>query len=168
MISWQINAHIRVVRFFHYKVPLIGKGIGMIMDRFLLIFYAIDLMSFSINVKYLSIPHPCGVLLGGNGIVSRGRVVIMAGVKFGGKSPSDPVYREKHKQQSVFELGDNVVIGSGTVILGPVSICDNVTIGAMSLVNRSIYEPGVYVGAPLKKVSDKISYEWVSHLPEVI
>jgi serine O-acetyltransferase len=134
------------------------------MDRFLLIVYGIELMSFSINVNKLSITHPNGVLLGGNGVFSEGRVVIMSGVKLGGRSPSDELYLKKHMEQKVFEFGDNVVIGTGSVILGPISICDNVMIGSMSLVNKSIHEPGVYVGIPVKKVSEKISYDWVSHL----
>ncbi len=118
-------------------------------------------MSFSVNVKQLSMTHPGGVLLGGNGSYSEGRVVIMSGVKFGGRSPSDPLYKEKHKIQRVFELGDNVVIGTNSVVLGPITICDNVTIAAMSLVNKSISEPGIYAGIPAKKLSDKVTFEWL-------
>ena len=88
----------------------------------------------------------------------------MSGVKLGGRLPNDELYLEKHKQQKVFEFGDNVVIGTSSVLLGPLTICDNVMIGSMSLVNKSINEPGVYVGIPVKKVSENISYEWVSHL----
>ena len=161
MIQWQINRHIAITKFFYYKVPLLGKPISMIMDRFLLVIYGIDLMSFSINVKKLSIAHPVGVLLGGNGIYSTGRVTIMSGVKFGGKSPTDPLYILKHKEQKVFELGDNVVIGTGTTLLGPLSICDNVIVGSMSLVNKSIIEPGIYVGIPIKKISDSFNFDWV-------
>jgi serine O-acetyltransferase len=161
MIQWQINAHISITRFVYYKIPIFGKGLSMIFDRVLLIVYGIDLMSFSINIKKLSIAHPNGILLGGNGIYSEGRVTLMSGVKFGGKSPTDPNYLEKHSKQKVFELGDNVVIGTGTTLLGPLSICDNVIIGSMSLVNKSITEPGVYIGIPVKKVSDSYNYDWV-------
>jgi serine acetyltransferase len=163
-IQWQINKHIMLSRFFYYKIPLIGRFISMSMDRFLLIIYGIELMSFSVNVQKLSITHPNGVLLGGNGVFSLGRVVIMSGVKLGGRSPKDELYLKKHREQKVFEFGDNVVIGTSSVLLGPLTICDNVMIGSMSLVNKSINEPGVYVGIPVKKVSENISYEWVSHL----
>ena len=44
-------------------------------------------------------------------------------------------------------------------------ICDNVMIGAMSLVNRSIVEPGVYVGVPVRRIKDSTGDEWVAHLP---
>ena len=44
-------------------------------------------------------------------------------------------------------IGNNVSIGSNVTIL-PVSICDNVTIGAGAVVTRDITEPGVYKGNP--------------------
>jgi serine acetyltransferase len=163
-IEWQINKHITISKFFYFKVPIFGKFISSALDRILLIIYAIDLRSFSVNVKKLSISHPTGILLGGNGVFSAGRVVIMSGARFGGKSPNDELYLEKHKEQKVFEFGDNVVIGTSSMIMGPVQICDNVIIGAMSLVNKSITEPGVYIGIPVKKVSDKVNEDWVSHL----
>ena len=91
----------------------------------------------------------------------------MAGVKFVARKPSDPLYLERHRARRVFVLGDNVVIGSNSVIVGPVDICDNVIVGSLSLVNRSITEPGLYVGTPVRKVSDEIpSDEWVAHLPK--
>jgi serine acetyltransferase len=159
-----IRRHIAVSRFLYFHVPLIGRGLSYVLDRTLLIWYGIDLMSSSIDVKALSIAHPGGVLLGGNGIVSSGRVAVMAGVKFVGRSPSDPEYLRRHAERRVFCLGDNVVIGTNSVIVGPVDICDNVLIGALSLVNKSISEPGVYVGIPARKVSSTVTDEWVAHL----
>lgn len=61
-------------------------------------------------------------------------------------------------------LGDNVVIGTSTVLVGPIEICDNVIIGAMSLVNKSIRELGVYVGIPAVKIGENVTEEWVAHL----
>lgn len=46
-------------------------------------------------------------------------------------------------------VGDKVSIGSNATIL-PVSICDNVVIGAGSVVTKSIKTPGVYVGNPAR------------------
>lgn len=45
------------------------------------------------------------------------------------------------------QIGDNVSIGSNATIL-PVSICNNVVIGAGSVVTKDIKTPGVYVGNP--------------------
>jgi serine acetyltransferase len=169
MIDRFIRMHIRWSTWWYRRVPVIGRPVSMIMDRVLLMMFGIDLMSDSIKVAQLSISHPVGVLLGGNGLVSRGRVAIMAGVKFVGRKPTDPDYLERHRQRRVFDFGDNVVIGTNSVIVGPVDICDNVTIGSMSLVNRSITEPGLYVGCPVRKVGDEIpSDEWVAHLAKPV
>jgi len=47
-------------------------------------------------------------------------------------------------------IGNNVSIGSNATIL-PVSICDNVVIGAGAVVTKNINESGVYVGNPARK-----------------
>ena len=44
-------------------------------------------------------------------------------------------------------IGDNVLIGSIVTLL-PVRICDNVVIGAGSVVTKDINKPGIYVGNP--------------------
>lgn len=162
MIDSQIRGHIWLSRLLWARVPVIGRPLSMILDRMLLVAYGIDLLSSSIQVRRLLISHPNGILLGGNGVVSSGRVAIMAGVSLVARSPSDAEYLRRHKDKSVFRFGDNVVIGAGSVVIGPVDICDNVTIGAMSLVNKSISEPGVYVGVPVRKVGNVSSDEWVS------
>ena len=54
------------------------------------------------------------------------------------------------------KIGDNVSIGSNATIL-PVTVCNNVVIGAGSVVTKDIKDPGVYVGNParlIKKLSD--------------
>ena len=48
-------------------------------------------------------------------------------------------------------IGNNVLIGSNATIL-PISICDDVIIGAGSVVTKDITKPGVYVGNPAKKI----------------
>jgi UDP-3-O-[3-hydroxymyristoyl] glucosamine N-acyltransferase len=50
-------------------------------------------------------------------------------------------------------VGDRVSIGSNATIL-PVSICDDVVIGAGAVVTKSITEPGVYAGNPARKLRD--------------
>ena len=51
------------------------------------------------------------------------------------------------------QIGHQVSIGSNATIL-PVSICDNVVIGAGSVVTKNITEPGIYAGNPAKKLRD--------------
>ena len=46
-------------------------------------------------------------------------------------------------------IGNHVSIGSNATIL-PVSICDDVVIGAGAVVTKDIKKPGVYIGNPAK------------------
>lgn len=46
-------------------------------------------------------------------------------------------------------VGDRVSIGSNATLL-PVSICDDVVIGAGAVVTRDIVEPGIYAGNPAR------------------
>lgn len=49
------------------------------------------------------------------------------------------------------KIGNKVYIGSNATIL-PVSICDDVVIGAGAVVTKNIEEPGTYVGNPARKL----------------
>jgi len=48
-------------------------------------------------------------------------------------------------------IGNNVSIGSNATIL-PVNICDNVVIGAGSVVTKDIKTSGIYAGNPARKI----------------
>jgi acetyltransferase-like isoleucine patch superfamily enzyme len=48
-------------------------------------------------------------------------------------------------------VGDRVSIGSNATIL-PVTICDDVVIGAGAVVTRDITKPGIYAGNPAKLI----------------
>jgi acetyltransferase-like isoleucine patch superfamily enzyme len=49
------------------------------------------------------------------------------------------------------KIGNNVSIGTNATIL-PVTICNNVVIGAGSVVTKDISESGIYAGNPAKKL----------------
>ena len=49
------------------------------------------------------------------------------------------------------EIGNHVSIGSNATIM-PVEICDDVVIGAGSVVTKSISKPGVFAGNPARKL----------------
>jgi UDP-3-O-[3-hydroxymyristoyl] glucosamine N-acyltransferase len=48
-------------------------------------------------------------------------------------------------------IGNRVMIGTNATIL-PVTICDDVVIGAASVVTKDITEPGIYAGNPARKL----------------
>jgi acetyltransferase-like isoleucine patch superfamily enzyme len=47
------------------------------------------------------------------------------------------------------QIGNNVSIGSNATIL-PVTICDDVVVGAGSVVTKDILKPGIYLGSPAR------------------
>ena len=48
-------------------------------------------------------------------------------------------------------IGNNVSIGTNSTIL-PVEICDDVVVGAGSVVTKDITEPGIYAGNPARLI----------------
>jgi acetyltransferase-like isoleucine patch superfamily enzyme len=56
------------------------------------------------------------------------------------------------------QIGNHVSIGSNATIL-PVAICDNVVIGAGSVVTKNIQTPGVYAGNPARLIRSQIKKE---------
>lgn len=54
------------------------------------------------------------------------------------------------------QIGDNVDIGVGAIIIGDVKIADGITIGAGSVVTKSFTEPNIIIaGIPAKKIRNK-------------
>jgi acetyltransferase-like isoleucine patch superfamily enzyme len=63
-------------------------------------------------------------------------------------SSGGPASGDKSKWKST-SIGNKVSIGSNATIL-PVSICDDVVIGAGAVVTKDINQPGIYAGNPAK------------------
>ena len=59
-------------------------------------------------------------------------------------------------------IGDRVYIGPGAVILGPISIGNDVLIGANAVVTRSVPARAVVVGNPARVISMKGSFDLVN------
>ena len=49
------------------------------------------------------------------------------------------------------KIGNHVSLGSNSTIM-PVSICDNVVIGAGAVVTKDITEPGIFAGNPARRL----------------
>jgi len=65
-------------------------------------------------------------------------------------SKGGPAKGDKSIYKSTF-IGNSVSIGSNATIL-PVTICNQVVIGAGSVVTKNISSPGIYAGNPAKKI----------------
>jgi acetyltransferase-like isoleucine patch superfamily enzyme len=80
---------------------------------------------------------------------------ISHGVKF----VNDPFTRggPARGDQSLWKstrIGNRVSIGTNATLL-PVTVCDDVVIGAGAVVTKDILEPGFYVGNPARKLKSK-------------
>jgi acetyltransferase-like isoleucine patch superfamily enzyme len=84
------------------------------------------------------------VTIGDDCVVAHGVVFINDLYRTGGPARGDKT------QWKSTRVGNRVSIGSNATVL-PVSICDDVVIGAGSVVTRDITEPGIYAGNPARK-----------------
>jgi len=85
------------------------------------------------------------VTIGMNCVVAHGVMFINDLFANGGPAGGD---RSLWKKTNI---GNRVSIGSNATIL-PVIICDDVVVGAGSVVTKNITEPGIYAGNPAKKI----------------
>jgi serine O-acetyltransferase len=90
------------------------------------------------------IAHPVGIVIGECTIGEE--FTILQNTTIGIKKPQD-VYTHSHPY-----LGDNIMLGCNSVILGGCHVANNVFIGASSVVCSDLIEAGVYVGSPAKKI----------------
>ena len=100
--------------------------------------------------KNLFIDHGMGVVIGETSIIGN-NVTIYHMVTLGGISPSiDSDNQRDMKRHPTLE--DNVVVGSGAQVLGPVIVGKNAKIGANAVVTKNVPENAVMVGIPAKNV----------------
>ena len=102
--------------------------------------------------KNLFIDHGMGVVIGETSEIGD-NVTIYHMVTLGGISPSINSDDQRNTKRHP-TLMDNVVVGSGAQILGPVIIGKNAKIGANAVVTKDVDENSVMVGIPAKNVGE--------------
>ena len=100
--------------------------------------------------KNLFIDHGMGVVIGETSEIGD-NVTIYHMVTLGGISPS--INSDSQRQIKRHPtLMDNVVVGSGAQILGPVVIGENAKIGANAVVTKDVPNNAVMIGIPARNV----------------
>ena len=102
--------------------------------------------------KNLFIDHGMGVVIGETSEIGD-NVTIYHMATLGGISPSVNSNEQRNIKRHP-TLKDNVVIGSGAQILGPVTVGKNAKIGANAVVTKDVPENAVMVGIPAKNVGE--------------
>tara|TARA_Y100000768_G_scaffold179160_1_gene134176 strand:+ start:465 stop:1055 length:591 start_codon:yes stop_codon:yes gene_type:complete len=100
--------------------------------------------------KNLFIDHGMGVVIGETAEIAD-NVTLYHGVTLGGVSPaiksSEQVGLKRHPT-----IEDNVIIGSGAQILGPVIVKVCARIGSNAVVTKDVPKGGIMVGIPAKNI----------------
>lgn len=118
-----------------------GK-LAMLYHYYLRVVYGCDIMPGTKIGGGTRFPHRgLGVVINKDCVIGK-NCTIGKGVVIGGRS-GNPV---------VPKIGDNVLVGSNAVIIGPIKIGDNAQIGAGAVVVHDVPENAVVVGNPARVI----------------
>lgn len=99
--------------------------------------------------KGFVVTHVGGLVIGGGTKIGK-NCQVRQNITFGGN------FSKKDEQNNYYPIvGDNVSIGVGAVILGPVKVGSNSIIGANSVVNRDVPENVIVFGVPAKIIKKR-------------
>tara|TARA_B100000700_G_C14848815_1_gene762948 strand:+ start:165 stop:749 length:585 start_codon:yes stop_codon:yes gene_type:complete len=140
----------RIANFFSMaKFDLIARIISQL-SRFLT---GIEIHPKASIGKNLFIDHGMGVVIGETSEIGD-NVTIYHAVTLGGISPSIKSNEQRDVKRHP-TLKNNVVIGSGAQILGPITIGEYAKIGANAVVTHDVPSHAVMIGIPAKNIKPK-------------
>src|SRR5712692_6194709 len=104
--------------------------------------------------RRLFIDHGMGVVIGETAEIGDD-CTLYNGVTLGGTRPS----REQGGQKRHPTVGNNVIIGSGARVLGPIRVGDGARVGAGAVVLKEVPDGATMVGNPARQVGRRTSEE---------
>jgi serine O-acetyltransferase len=132
----------RVAHFLHLMgLPFVPRYLSYVARQMT----GVDIHPGAVIGSDFFIDHGQGVVIGETAEIGN-NVTLYQGVTLGGVS------LEQKKRHPT--LLNNIVVGAGAKILGPVTIGNNVRIGANSVVTKSVPDNSVVVGVPGRVISD--------------
>lgn len=128
-------------RIAHFLNNLKLKFIARIISQIVRFLTGIEIHPGAKIGKRLFIDHGMGIVIGETTIIGD-NCTIYHGVTLGGTG------KDKYKRHP--NLGNNVVVGCGAKILGPIKIGNNVKVGANAVVLKEVPDNSTIVGIPGK------------------
>ena len=155
--------HLIASKFWEIKFYLIARIISQF-SRFLT---GIEIHPAAKIGKNLFIDHGMGVVIGETSEVGN-NVTIYHGVTLGGISPSENSDSQRNLKRHP-TIKNNVTIGSGAQILGPIVVENNAKIGANTVILKDVPKNGSMVGNPARNINkdNKIDKEFKPYGVEV-
>jgi len=140
----------RIANFFHLAGFYL---IARIVSQTIRFFTGIEIHPGAKIGKNLFIDHGMGVVIGETSEIGN-NVTIYHAVTLGGSSPSIDSERQRHEKRHP-TVGDDVVIGSGAQIIGPVKVGNGSRIAANAVVVKDVPENTTMVGVPAKAIKSE-------------
>lgn len=140
-----------------YSAELIEIGDNVRIDDFCILSGNIKIGNYVHIAAYTALYGKFGIELGNFCGCSARCTIYSASDDFSGEYMISPMVPEELVNVTggkvIFK--DFVQIGANTVIMPNITISEGTSIGAMSFVNRSLDEWGIYAGIPCKKLRDR-------------
>ena len=138
----------RIANFFYIaKFDLVAR----IISQAIRFFTGIEIHPGATIGKNLFIDHGMGVVIGETSIIGD-NVTIYHAVTLGGIAPSIESDLQRNEKRHP-TIGNDVVIGSGAQIIGPVVVGDGSRIAANAVVVNNVADNSTMVGVPAKAIS---------------
>lgn len=143
--GYQAKILYRIAKFFNEnKLPIIAR----IVTRISIILNSIEISPKAYLAKSVEISHGQGTVIG-EGVIIEENVWIRQNVTIGRKNI------EKNSLKDYPVIKKNVQIGAGAVILGGITVGENSTIGANSVVTKDVPANSIVAGVPFKIIKYK-------------
>ncbi len=136
---------------FLWKIKL--KLLSRFIANFSRIFTSIEIHPAAVVDEGFFIDHGSGLVIGETSVIGK-NVTIYQQATLGGLSPSiDSDLQRNVKRHPT--IGNNVIIGSGAQVLGPILIGHNSRIGTNAVVLKNVPDNHTFVGIPARKVESQ-------------
>lgn len=141
-------------RFCHWLWQKKWRTLARIISQFIRFLTGIEIHPAAKIGHGFFIDHGMGVVIGETSIIGN-NVTLYHGVTFGGTTVFDKSGKQMTKRHPT--LKNDIIVGAGAKILGPIIIGNNVKIGANAVVLHDVSDNQTIVGVPAHIVDKTIS-----------